>query len=146
MKHKKPTFCFIDDDADEHYLLSKDFHKYAPDAELQCFARFEEFYQFLQIKMKEKSIRPVLLLDLNMPDMTGYKVIKKLRKDEDFNHLPIVVYTTSQSPNDVRQSYAAGANAFITKPSDQARSKTVITEIVNYWSTCVTVPARREQQ
>lgn len=140
MKHKKPTFCFIDDDADEHYLLRKDFQVYAPEAELECFASFRELYPFLQSKTADDSVCLVILLDLNMPDMSGYDVIKMLRQDEHFQQVPIVVYTTSQSPVDVKQSYSAGANSFITKPSDQERSGQVVRAIVDYWSTCVTVP------
>ncbi|BDP41408.1 response regulator [Deinococcus aetherius] len=58
----------------------------------------------------------VVLLDLNMPRMSGLEVLGELRRDARLRHLPVVMLTTSQADGDVYSSYASGANAYVVKP------------------------------
>lgn len=72
----------------------------------------------------------LILLDLMMPGMNGYDVIKQLRAKEETQQLPIIVISALNSNEDVVKGYNLGANDFLTKPIIMNRLHTsVITQL-----------------
>lgn len=63
------------------------------------------------------SLPNLILLDLNMPRMDGREALEKLKADPNFRHIPVVIFTTSQSPDDRGLVETLGAAGFMTKPS-----------------------------
>lgn len=69
----------------------------------------------------------VLLLDLNMPKVDGFEVLRKVKATPGLRRLPVVVLTTSGRDEDIRTAYDLGANAYITKPvGSEKLSKTMV--------------------
>ncbi len=60
----------------------------------------------------------VVLLDLKLPKVDGLEVLRRIRSDERTRFLPVVVLTSSKQDEDLVQSYALGANAYVRKPVD----------------------------
>jgi two-component system response regulator len=60
----------------------------------------------------------LILLDLNLPKMSGLDVLRKIRAEELTRLAPVVVLTSSQEDEDILNSYALGANAYVRKPVD----------------------------
>jgi len=58
----------------------------------------------------------LIITDINMPIMDGLKLVKRIRSDETYNDVPIIVVTTEGSQEDRQRALALGANAYITKP------------------------------
>ena len=58
----------------------------------------------------------LIITDINMPIMDGLKLVKRIRSDETYNEVPIIVVTTEGSQEDRQRALALGANAYITKP------------------------------
>ncbi|ESQ91580.1 chemotaxis protein CheY [Asticcacaulis sp. AC460] len=58
----------------------------------------------------------VLMLDLNLPDIDGFEILRRLKGDERTKMIPVVVLTTTDHPKDIDRCYALGCNAFMTKP------------------------------
>lgn len=58
----------------------------------------------------------VILLDLNMPRMSGLELLDVLKADDDLRNIPVVVLTTSRAESDIWRSYNLHANAYIPKP------------------------------
>jgi len=84
----------------------------------------------------------LLLLDLNMPCMNGNECLRALRADPVLQHLPVVVFSTSVKPGQIRQAYADGANAFLVKPGcfDQLVAK--LETLRMFWFACAALPPR----
>jgi CheY-like chemotaxis protein len=82
----------------------------------------------------------VILLDLNLPRMSGHDVIQCLKQDARFKHLPVIVLTTSGRPDDVRLAYEAGANAYLLKPVEFARFTEIMTQLGKFWLETVELP------
>jgi CheY-like chemotaxis protein len=59
----------------------------------------------------------LVLLDLNMPNKNGRECLEIIRQTEHLKKLRVIIYSTSSSPNDINDTYAKGANLYITKPA-----------------------------
>jgi CheY-like chemotaxis protein len=82
----------------------------------------------------------LILLDLNMPRMDGREFLTRLRADERYKTIPVVVLTTSTTERDVEMSYGLGANSFITKPVDVDQMFKAIRIVSDYWFSIVRLP------
>ncbi len=58
----------------------------------------------------------LILLDLNLPILSGYQVLKLIKNDERTKKIPVVVLTTTDNPQEVARCYELGCNMYITKP------------------------------
>ena len=74
-----------------------------------------------------------ILLDLNMPRMNGFEVLRHCYADPELRHLPIIVFSSSTSHDDVQRCYDLGANAYVAKPMDMATYDSVMRNIVRFW-------------
>jgi CheY-like chemotaxis protein len=65
-----------------------------------------------------KSRALLILLDLNLPDMSGIDILKRLKENEHLRVLPVVVLTTTDDRSEIQRCYDLGCNVYITKPVD----------------------------
>jgi two-component system, chemotaxis family, response regulator Rcp1 len=82
----------------------------------------------------------LILLDLNLPRMNGFEVLKAIKEDDSLKCIPVVVLTTSQAEQDIIRSYSLYANAFVTKPVDLEQFIDVIKAIEGFWLEIVRYP------
>jgi chemotaxis family two-component system response regulator Rcp1 len=82
----------------------------------------------------------LILLDLNLPRLTGLEVLQRIRATPELRSVPVVVLTTSKRHEDVQQVYAAGANTYIEKPQEFARFVQVLQTIQRYWLDTALLP------
>ena len=88
----------------------------------------------------------LILLDLNMPKMSGMEALKKIKEDPKLRLIPIVVLTTSKAEADVYRSYELGVNSFITKPVSFERLVTTLRTLTTYWLDIVELPVDRRTE
>jgi len=74
-----------------------------------------------------------VLLDVNLPKMSGTEVLKHLRADERTELLPVILYSASDERKDVVEGYRSGANSYISKPSDFDRFSEAMRTLGWYW-------------
>ncbi len=60
----------------------------------------------------------MVITDVNMPNMDGYILIERLREDEKYEEIPIIIVSTEDELKDMEKGYAAGANIYIVKPTE----------------------------
>lgn len=60
----------------------------------------------------------LVLLDLNLPDMSGIRILEQIKSNEHTRRLPVVVLTTTDDETEIQKCYDLGANVYITKPVD----------------------------
>jgi len=82
----------------------------------------------------------LVLLDLNMPGVSGWDVLRKVKADMELHTLPVVVLTTSDYPTDVSEAYRLGANSFVTKPVDLHQFFATIQGLEAYWFDVAKLP------
>lgn len=80
--------------------------------------------------------QPVLvLLDLKMPGVDGFEVLRQVKSDGALKRIPVVVFSSSNIESEVGRSYDLGANAFVKKPVDSGRFLEVVKSVSNFWAT-----------
>jgi CheY-like chemotaxis protein len=84
----------------------------------------------------------LILLDLNLPRMTGREVLERIRQHNRMWPIPVVVLTTSSRLEDIDTMYRAGANTYIQKPTDFDRFVDVLRTIHHYWLETALLPPR----
>ena len=60
----------------------------------------------------------LVMLDLNLPDMSGIDILARIKSDEHLRRLPVVVLTTTDDQREIRRCYDLGCNVYVTKPVD----------------------------
>ena len=76
-----------------------------------------------------------ILLDLKLPMVNGFEVLKRLKSDERTKAIPIVIFSSSEEARDRKESYGLGANSYVVKPLDADQFSNVVAEIGSYWLT-----------
>jgi two-component system response regulator len=82
----------------------------------------------------------LILLDINLPRLTGREVLERLRATPALKAVPVVVLTTSTRREDIQQMYACGANTYIEKPQEFHRFVEVLQTIHRYWLDTALLP------
>lgn len=82
----------------------------------------------------------LVILDLNLPRMSGHEVLATMKGDETLRRIPVAVLTTSAAETDVVRSYDLGANCFLTKPVDLLTFVKVVQSIDDFWLGLVRLP------
>ncbi len=75
----------------------------------------------------------VVLLDLKLPRIPGFEVLRRIRDDERIKHLPVVILTPSTESSDLQSGYRLGANSYLSKPVDFQEFSESVKKICVYW-------------
>lgn len=89
---------------------------------------------------KSKPIPDLILLDLNMPKMSGIEVLEQLKSHPKYKKIPVVVLTSSNSDDDIAKSYDNYANCYVRKPIGYEQFGEIIKAIEDFWLTVVVLP------
>jgi two-component system response regulator len=144
----------VDDSADHRLLVRTIFKEFLPNYHVRFFQGASELYQFmvLQSSPEYAGRRPgLIILDLKMPNMDGYDLLRLLRKTPDntvtkWSSMPIIILTHSSSESDIRKCYEAGASSFIMKPVEFEELRFLIETICHYWLDYNTLPTARTSE
>ena len=82
----------------------------------------------------------LIMLDLNLPRVSGMEVLTKLKADPDLRVIPVVILTTSQAEEDVLRTYSLHANAYVTKPVDFEQFMEAVRQIGSFFVSVVRLP------
>lgn len=99
--------------------------------------------QLLQFRLAAEDEQPsLIILDLNLPGISGLEFLAELRANPRLRSLPVVVFTTSSAQSDVTNSYALGANSYVTKPFDIDDCRAVVDTLRKFWLRTASLPGR----
>jgi CheY-like chemotaxis protein len=128
----------VEDNEDDVLLLKLAWKKECASASLQVARDGREALCYLRGEGKhadrEKNPLPVLvLLDLKLPRVPGFEVLRQIRQDPALCQLVVVVLTSAALLSDIKRAYELGANSFLVKPSSVEDRKELVRRIYAYW-------------
>ena len=119
---KPVTIIMIEDDEGHARLIEKNIRRAGVGNQIIPFTNGTDALQFLLgpdgSGENNKGRQLLVLLDLNLPDMTGVDILEKVKSNEHTKRSPVVVLTTTDDQREIQRCYDLGANVYITKPVD----------------------------
>ncbi len=93
--------------------------------------------------LREGVMRPgLILLDLNLPGLSGCAVLSALKQDAVLRTIPVVILSSSRAPQDIQSCYENHANCYVVKPSGWERFLDVVRAVAEFWRTVPERPPR----
>ena len=104
----------VDDDVDDHEIFKSALAQVDQNIMLIIAGNGQDALNMLSAQDK---LPDYIFIDLNMPRMGGIQLLAELKKSESLQKIPVIVYSTSNHPDDRGKAMQAGATQFITKPA-----------------------------
>jgi CheY-like chemotaxis protein len=102
----------------------------------------KEVINFFEALTNKDEIPHLVLLDINLPKVSGHEVLMYIKNNEKFKSIPVIMLTTSSSEKDILQSYKNHVNCYITKPIDAVDFMKAIMKIEDFWINIVSIPVK----
>ncbi len=112
------TIIMIEDDLGHARLIEKNIRRAGISNHITHFENGNAALDFL-FGTDENGVSPgpvLILLDLNLPDMSGTSILSKIKEDPKLHRTPVVVLTTTDDKVEIQRCYELGCNVYITKP------------------------------
>lgn len=132
-----PRLWVVDDDEDDRMLIADSLRECAFPGSVRMFEGGVEVMRQID---GESRIPDLLLLDLNLPKVSGIDILRRIRASSKAGKLPVIILTTSGAEDDVSSAYAAGANAYIQKPSSYDGMVERFRTLLKFWVDTAKLP------
>lgn len=121
MKNSFPdlfSIVLVEDDAGHASLIKRNLHRVGVQNPINHLTTGSEAmdYFFGQGQPERHYEKMVAVLDLNLPDIDGFEILRHLKATEVTKKMPVIVLTTTDNPKDIDLCYELGCNVFMTKP------------------------------
>lgn len=88
----------------------------------------------------QNTLPQLMILDLNLPRISGKEILNQIKQDELLRMLPVVILSSSDAERDIIESYGLGANCYVLKPVDLADFQSAVRGIEEFWLSLARLP------
>ena len=117
---KPVTIIMIEDDEGHARLIERNIRRSGVNNEIKPFTNGTEASSYLfgsdGTGSAHKNEALLILLDLNLPDMSGIDILRRVKENRFLKYAPVVVLTTTDDEHEIKRCYELGCNVYITKP------------------------------
>jgi CheY-like chemotaxis protein len=124
------TFLLIDDDEDDRMLFREALNDVDP--VIQCLTEENGRITLAKLESQELVHSDIIFVDINMPSINGWEILKKLKQHSSYRDIPVIIYSTSSRDFDMNQAQQYGASSFMKKPYDFKGLKRRLAEIIQH--------------
>jgi CheY-like chemotaxis protein len=130
---KTPDIFYVEDDIDYAFFMQSAIQEVKNTLNLAIVEDGVEALKKLQ-HFAENKIKPkLILLDLNLPGLSGLDLLKFIRDIPYLKTVPVILFSTSDNPDDVKASIEFGANAYLTKPDGYENLVKCVHSVHDFW-------------
>lgn len=129
------TVLLVEDNPGDVELTKLAFESAGVVCRLQTAESGEKALEYLSAAAEKDSndIPDLVLLDLNLPGMDGHSVLARMKSDERFKNIPVLVLSSSAAADDIQRSYDLSANDYVQKPTNMADFVEIAKSINTSW-------------
>ncbi len=133
---KSINILLIEDNEGDIHLLREAFEESCFNAKLNIVRNGEEAIDFIfkSGDYKEVQMPNLILLDINIPMKNGYEILCKIKSDKRTDKIPVIMLSTSSSPEDKDRALISKANHYITKPTESVGFLELVNQIEKFWT------------
>jgi CheY-like chemotaxis protein len=139
------TIMMIEDDEGHARLIERNIRRSGVNNPIVPFANGMEATRYLfgadGTGLVQKGNALLILLDLNLPDMTGIEILKRIKQNKYLKASPVVVLTTTDDSQEIKRCYELGCNVYITKPVNYENFANAIRQLGLFFSVIQVPPA-----
>ncbi|WP_028671931.1 response regulator [Saccharospirillum impatiens] len=131
-----PVFVVVDDDPEDFLLVKTAVQRVKLPLQVVRFSSGDELMRGLPdlvANLDPLAPRVLILLDLNMPGKDGRACLKEIKSDARWSDVPIIIFSTSSSPEDINRCYEQKANSYISKPENMTQLEDIVKTLYQYW-------------
>lgn len=120
---KIPAILIADDDAEDRFILNDSFLDInQPDLTIDFCEDGIAVMEYLTKALLNNALPDLIILDLNMPRMTGKEALTEIKKRKEYNHIPVIIFSTSGADYVKEECISLGALEYLIKPTDYKNS------------------------
>jgi CheY-like chemotaxis protein len=127
MKGEIRHICLVEDDPDDYYFFAKILREVNSNTQLTWFQTCERLLEFLKTGSDLPSL---IVLDMNMPKMSGQECLEIIKKDPTLKHIPVIIFSTAGESKTFNLAYEAGAHKYLLKPFGVEDFRKIIREML----------------
>ncbi|RZK39429.1 MAG: response regulator [Pedobacter sp.] len=128
-----PDIFYVEDDPDYAFILQTAINEVRGELTVGISEDGRDAIEQLKIFSENKQKPKLILLDLNLPGLSGLDILKTIKEMPDLKYTPVILFSTSDHPNDVKASYEFGANAYVTKPDGYFNLVECLRNMHDFW-------------
>jgi len=130
---KTPDIFYVEDDMDYAFFMQSAVQEVKDTLNLTIVEDGTEALLRLQSFAERKTKPKLILLDLNLPGLSGLDLLKFIRDIPYLKTIPVILFSTSDNPDDVKASIEFGANAYLTKPNGYDNLVKCVHSVHDFW-------------
>lgn len=144
MPDRLPVVLLVEDSPADQEIIRRAFVNCVPTCELKTVLDGETAMSYLERRdgysAADAPLPDLVLLDLNLPNLSGREVLERIRQNPSLRHIPVIVLTTTQARHEIFECYRLGANCFLTKPAGFPQFVDLVRQTCTYWFRLATLP------
>ncbi|UFZ05422.1 response regulator [Bradyrhizobium ontarionense] len=139
------TIIMIEDDEGHARLIERNIRRSGVNNEIMPFTNGTDAVKYLLgddgTGLDHKGRALLILLDLNLPDMTGIEILRMVKQNSFLKSAPVVILTTTDDSQEIKRCYELGCNVYITKPVNYESFANAIRQLGLFFSVIQVPPA-----
>ena len=139
------VIVMIEDDEGHARLIERNIRRSGVNNEIKPFSDGTSAMKYLLGRdgsgIEHKGQALLILLDLNLPDMTGIEILRQVKENKYLKSTPVVVLTTTDDSQEIKRCYELGCNVYITKPVNYESFANAIRQLGLFFSVMQVPPA-----
>ncbi len=133
MAKEKVDVFYVEDNEDYIDFVKRALKKVNTNISYDYVTDGKEAFEYFLNRSVSGAPAKVILLDINLPGINGIDLLRKIRSMSSLKYTPVIIFSTSDNPIDVKNSYDNGANAYLVKPAGLNSLTETMKRMCDFW-------------